>query len=208
MDSSIRIALWVRRAQVRRTAHNCAKVVPEGLRTARFESLDSAMGYRGAHASRGVKVWGSLALFVENVHKIASIEHQMKRYRTSRSTSRTSFVGGDCATPLGLTGLGSPPIMRRSFENSARKGDYVVYVSTAVEPQKEARTRFPQAHEHKKRPQSVGPPSGQGPRAFDGLDTRAARASAPLVFLKQGRFPRTSRSGPSQLGMQESGGRL
>jgi hypothetical protein len=39
------------------------------------------------------------------------------------------------------------------------KGDlYVVYVSTAIEPQKEARTRIPKTHEHKKRPEGLGPP--------------------------------------------------
>jgi hypothetical protein len=90
VDSSIRIALWVRRAQVRRTAQDFAKAVPEGLRTARFESIDSAMGYRGAHASCSIEVWGSLALFVENVHKIASIERQMTKCRTSGTASRTS----------------------------------------------------------------------------------------------------------------------
>jgi hypothetical protein len=98
--------------------------------------------------------------------------------------------------------------MQRSNE-IARKGDRdVVYVSTAVEPQEKAGTRVPQTHEHKKRPESVGPPSSQGPGAFDGLDPRAARTSAPLVFLKQGRFPRASRSGPSELGTQESGAGL
>jgi len=94
----------------------------------------------------------------------------------------------------------SPELTREILRE--RVTGYVVYVSTAVEPQKEARTRFPQTHEHKERPQSLGPPSSQGPCAFDGLNTRAARASAPLVFLKQGRFPGAPRSGPSQPGTQ------
>ena len=72
------------------------------------------------------------------------------------------------------------------FLEMLRKGDrYVLYVSTAVEPQKEARTRVSKTYEHEKRPQSVGSPSSEGPGAFDGLDTGAARPSAPLVFLKQ-----------------------
>jgi hypothetical protein len=105
---------------------------------------------------------------------------------------------------VGLTGRGGLPIMRRSHEIAGKGDRYVVYVSTAVEPQEEARTRVPQTHEHKKRPESLGPPSSQRPGAFDGLDPRSARTSAPLVFLKQGCFPRASPSGPAELGTQES----
>src|SRR4029079_19422242 len=116
-----------------------------------------------------------------------------------------------CVGVVGLTGRGGIPIMHRSTELTReilreKVTGYVVYVSTAVEPQKEARTRFPQTHEHEKRPERLGPSSSQGPRAFDGLGSRAARTSAPLVFLKQGRFPRASRSGPAELGTQESSG--
>jgi hypothetical protein len=79
---------------------------------------------------------------------------------------------GHCETVERLRGLTVgrlAPIMRPSF-GICPKGDvYVVYVSTAVEPQKEARTRIPQAHEHKERPEGLGPPPSQGPRAFDGL---------------------------------------
>lgn len=56
------------------------------------------------------------------------------------------------------------------FQNFVRKDDHVVYVSTAVEPQKEARTRLSQTHEHEKRPESLGPSPSQRPRSFDGLD--------------------------------------
>ena len=98
--------------------------------------------------------------------------------------------------------------MRRSLEFCSKGDRYVLYVSTAVEPQKEARTRVSQTHEHEKRPQSPGSPSSQGPRAFDRLETRATRPSARLVFLKQGRFSRAPRSAPAQLGTQEPGGRF
>src|SRR6185503_18767430 len=97
--------------------------------------------------------------------------------------------------------------MRRSLEFCSKGDRYVLYVSTAVEPQKEARTRVSQTHEHEKRPQSPGSPSSQGPCAFDRLDSRC-RPSARLVFLKQGRFSRAPRSAPAQLGTQEPGGRV
>ena len=116
------------------------------------------------------------------------------------------YQGVSHARPVGLTGCGATPIMQRSFENLRERVTHVVYVSTAIEPQKEARTRLPQTHEHKKRPESLGPSSSQGPGAFDGLAIRPARTSAPVVFLKQGRFSRASRSGPAEIGTQESRG--
>jgi hypothetical protein len=79
--------------------------------------------------------------------------------------------------------------MQRSNE-IARKGDCdVVYVSTAVEPQEEAGTRVPQTHEHKKRPESLGPPSSQGPGAFDGLILALHGLPPPLSSSSRDVFP-------------------
>jgi hypothetical protein len=139
----------------------------------------------------------SSPFFVEGPQKRLNLNVYRRIRGPSRSTAGSSVP--EFAPPIiGLTGRGGLPIMRRSTE-IVRKGDwYVVYVSTAVEPQEEARTRVPQTHEYKKRPESLGPPASQGPRAFDSLDPRAVRTSAPLVFLKQGRFPRALRSGPAE----------
>jgi hypothetical protein len=57
VDASIRIALWVQCAQVRReplmiSQRQCQR----GLRSARFGTVDSVMGYGDAHTSTGIKV--------------------------------------------------------------------------------------------------------------------------------------------------------
>jgi hypothetical protein len=105
-----------------------------------------------------------------------------------RSMTWTIFdrsAGEASAEIVGLTGHGGAPIMQRSIaillRNFSLKGrPYVVYVSAAVEPQKEARTRFPQTHEHEERPESVGPSPSQRPRAFDGVGLRAHGLPPPL----------------------------